>query len=324
MEGQGRMIDWKVPPRDASETRKIGWMQEAIQTGTNWLRAQRAYQDYDLGIDIIADLSSEKVIPGRSDISSGELKRNIREHISTLADLRPLWGYKTENRDLYDQMGVLNKLLLGWYMTTFADRGIRRALQWAGAMGKGYSSPIYMPDDWTIGRGDIHLLDYGPRDVLIIQPTRDNNLQRAYAVLIRNEVPIALAHSMYPHLQHLIKPDREAPSMMRRGVEKVQRFLSPVLNILGSTAGGKENTPAIFPTVDIWHAYINDDAINETDSPIYMGTPDTSWHYKVEPYKGKIRSGFDKDGHETFREAERADARIYPFRRLMVQTSTVV
>src|SRR5581483_5647946 len=95
-------VDWKVPPKEAAQSTKLGWVSEAIQQGTNYLRAQRAYTDYDLAIDIIAGTEKERLASYRSDVQTGRLKRNLREHIATLSDLRPFWGYNTENRDLYD------------------------------------------------------------------------------------------------------------------------------------------------------------------------------------------------------------------------------
>lgn len=315
--------DWKVPAREASEGTKLGWVSEAIQQGTNYLRAQRAYADYDIAIDLIAGMERDRLASYRSDVQLGCMKRNLREHIATLSDLRPFWGYKTENRDLYNQAGVLNKLLMGWFFETMADRGIRRGVQWAKAMGTGWISPVYRPDDWTVGKGDIYLQDYGPKDVLIIQPTKDNNHQRAYAVGIRNEVPISVAHSMWPDYAHKIKPDREAPSMLQRGVEKVQRFLSPVLNVVGMGGNsGKDNMPAVFPMVDIWHWYVQDDTLNIGLNDVWMGEPNTSWHYKVPFYNSDIPDGYNKDGTQLYRKARREDCRMYPFRRLMIATAS--
>ena len=51
-------------------------------------------------------------------------------------------------------------LLIGWYQSTFADRGIRKGLQYAGGLGTGYVGPVWEPDFWTRGRGDIVLRAY--------------------------------------------------------------------------------------------------------------------------------------------------------------------
>lgn len=311
--------EWKVPQDNSPEDSILGWIQEAIQEGSRFLEMQRAYEDFDVAIDSIAGRDMVEMPSYRSKVRANRTKRQIREVVSTLSDLRPLWGYKTDNRDLYKQTGVLNNLLLGWYLNTFADRKIRTAIQYASVLGTAYARPIWQKDLWIAGRGDIDLQCYGPRDVLFVQLPKDKNLQRAYAVLIRNEVPIAIAHAMHPDFQDKIVPDRNAPSSMKRGMKRVMKFASPVLNLLGRK---KEDPEQVFPTVDIWHCYILDQTINMSGSTMPMGTPGTSWYYEVPSYNSDIPDRKNSAGQMTYRKATHEDSMLYPNRRLIMATRT--
>src|SRR5207302_780161 len=93
---------------------------------------------------------------------------------------------------------ILNKMLMAWYLNTFADRSIRKALQYAAVTTAGYVSPVWKNDFWIAGKGDIKLNVYGPRSVRPYQIGSDHDLQAAYAVDILDEVPYAKAVATYP------------------------------------------------------------------------------------------------------------------------------
>jgi hypothetical protein len=234
-----------------------------------------------------------------------------------MSNLRPLWNYATDNRDLDEQAELLNKLLLNWYQTTFADRQIKKALQYAAVFGTGYLGPDWKSDYWTRGRGDIVLKAYSPEDVFSCQLPRDHDLQRAYAITFREEVPINLARSMFPTQAHKITPDRQSPSGMRKGMSKLGSFLSPVLNRFAADQKTRKAVDSVFPTVDIYQTYILDNTINEGPNPIVMGEPGTYWSYIVPPLNSDIPDGSNLDGSTKYRKATADDAMLYPFRRLV-------
>ena len=73
-------------------------------------------------------------------------KRQIRELVSVLADLRPTASNKTDNRDYYDQADILNKLDRWSWWQTFMDRRFRAGFQASALTGTSYISQVYDPD----------------------------------------------------------------------------------------------------------------------------------------------------------------------------------
>lgn len=313
--------NWRVPAAlQADEKTKLAWINRAIAQGESFINSQRAAEDFEKAIDIIGGRTSKR--PERlSQLHLNRIKRQIREVVGTLSNLRPMWGYKSDNA-LYDRhVEILNKLILGWWHSQFVDRAIRESLQYAAVLGTGYLSIAWERDLWNAGRGDIALKSHGPRDILPVQLGPDNDIQRAYAVIIRTEVPLAQAHAMYPRYAYRIVEDRESPSWFQRAKETVSRFASPVLNL--STA--QSVNPDAAPTVDIFNIYIIDSSINDTGADIHMGEPATGWDYEV-PFLGKkVPTGLTGiDGLPIMHTTTPEEAMLYPRRRLITCTRTCV
>lgn len=307
---------YTVPPMDQKESQKLGWFKEQAESAETFLKSQRCWPDIDASIEILMGTLNTKIPLKQSKVFANVLKRDVRETVATLANMRPLWGFKTDNDEYQHQQTVLNKMLMAWYMRPKSYSSIRKVLQHAGGSGTGYMSPTWKKETIISGKGDIALDDYGARDVLPFGIGKDNDLQRAYVVTIRIETPAHEAMAMFPTMIDKLIPDRGAPTWMKRGVRRVQRFLSPVLNQFGPGAE-RDQDESPFPTVDIFHSYILDLSVNMTGRELTMGTPGTSWEYKVPDYKQKIETGtYDKAGNPLFREATYEDARMFPLRRL--------
>lgn len=316
---------WDKDGHDSQAQRdlKLGWLKEAISEGNNFLKCQRAYPDIDRAHDLLFGPFEERVPQALSQINVNRLKRQIKEQVAVLSNLRPIWNYKTDNRQAEAQCVVLNKLLAAWFQGTFADRSLREALQYAAVEGIGYASPVWERDFWGTGRGDIELLTYGAKDVLPVQMPKKHDLQRCYAVPIRTEYPIAMAHAAWPEFADKIVPDRSQPGWFRRGLKKVERFLSPALNVTDQDRGDEE---ASGPVVDIYNVYILDRTVNKTGQVIPMGKPGTNWAYTV-PYVGMdIPTGLIDPGTNQmlYRKANWQDALLYPGRRLLVATNKLI
>ncbi len=276
--------DYRVPAFTANPDRKLSWFKEAKQDGLNFLSTQRSSVDIERTIDVLAGMDDKPIPDSLSSLYVNFTKRQAREMVATLSNLRPIWGYSTKNEEFDQQAFVLNHLFLHWYNSTFADRSIREALQWA-LTSCGYISPIWQPQFWPDGYGDIALKTYGPKSVIPVQLPADGDLQQAYAIIIHIEVPISQAHRMWPHFQDLIKPDRHASgTYSKRFRSNLPRFLSPVFNAVWKE---KDEQPISGPIVDIYNTYIMDQSLNNSLKPIQMGQPGTSWHYQVEP-NGKL------------------------------------
>lgn len=311
---------YRYPPQGTNPTDLLGRLNEGRTQGETFIQSQRGYEDMDGAIDIIAGNQGPRRPASLSRISPNVLKRNVREIVASLSNIRPMWNFKNDNRKFDSHTAILNKLLHYWYLHTFADRAIRKALQYAAVQSRGYVMPVWTKDFWCFGRGDIELKVLGPRDVIPEQIGPNNDLQKAYAVHVKVETPLNLAHATFPAFQDLIVPDRSGPSNLRRGGGRLQRFISPVLDV-ASRLRGKEADNRAIPSVDIYYSYILDTTVNFTGAEVMMGEPGTSWAYKV-PYVGqKLPTGInDEQGRPTFREALPEDCMMYPKRRLVIWT----
>lgn len=305
--------EYVFPLEYATEDHKVGWLRESVKQGETFIRNSPSYADFEQAKNIIAGTQQNKIPQSLSHISVNLQKRIIRDIVATMSNLRPLWGYSTDNRELDSQSEVLNKLLLAWYQSTFADRKIKEALQYAAAMGTGWIGPDWKKDFWTRGRGDVTLNVYSPENVLPFQLPADHDIQRAYAVSLREEVPINLARAMFPTMAGKLIADRNAPSGLKKGIGKMASFLSPVLNRFAADQKSRKSIDSIFPVVDIYQTYILDLSINEGPDARWMGEPGSYWNYKVPVYGSEITD--PTTGRS--RRASVDDATLYPFRRLV-------
>lgn len=317
-------LDWQAPRAFTStgdrtaEDRILGWCKEAAEQGENFLKAQRSYGDIDKALDLIAGLDSDRRPKSLSKVRVAKVKRGIREIVATESNIRPLWGYHSDNKNLENHAEVLNKILRAWHYNTFFDLALSDVQKWAAVACRGYISPVWEKDLWTKGRGDIATKVYGPKDVLPVQIGRDHNLQRAYCVTGRVETPIAQAFAQFPTFAHLLKPSRAKASWLRRGMQAMEKYLSPALNVAGKIQR-KEAEAGSFPTIDINYSYIIDGSINTSGHKIPMGKPGTSWYYEVPSINDDIPTGIrDVHGNELVRKATEEDAMLYPFRRLII------
>jgi hypothetical protein len=297
-------------------------VREAIQEGEQFLKTQRAFMDMDRALDVIAGTSTSDGRTARSlsGVRVNRAKRNVREIVASLSNLRPLWGYKNDNRDYDSHAVVLNKLLNSWWLNTFADRRIRQALQYAMVMGTGYISPVWRRDFWNAGRGDIYLNVYGPRDVLFVQLPPSHDIQGAYAVIIRVRTPIHMACAMWPTLADKFAPTYVASGALRRGMGRVTGFVTPILRRLGGGQQRREEDDSPFPMLDIFYAYIMDPSINLGPDDIQVGDPDTNFGYLVPPFE-KLIDTTQRDpasGQFLKRKVTREEAMLYPARRLLI------
>lgn len=317
----GGSSTYEFPRREADEKAKLAWLQQGCREAETYLTGQRAYADIDRAIDVLNGSDDpERNKDSLSRVKVNRLKRQIREAVATLSNLRPLWGYKSDNPQFEHQTEILNNLVLSWWHNSFADRAIREALQYAAVQGTGYLSPVWEKDFWFAGRGDVALHAYGPKAVLPIQIGRDHDLQKAYAVIIRTEVPINLARKMYPLQRDKISPDRGAPLEMKKGQRKVSRYVSPALMYAGGKDKEAEESP--FPMCDIYNMYVMDTSYNDSGMDVLMGEPGSNWSYIV-PFVGKkIDTGMiGGDGQPIMHTISAEEAMLYPRRRLVVATN---
>lgn len=319
------VMEWQVPPAAVPEDRIIGWANEAVEQGQAWLKSQRGHTDFRKALDTIAgrDTSGRPPADYRSHLNTNRLKRNVREVVGTLAKLRPMWGYHSDNKAYKPQAQMFNLTSKAWYLESFADRAIRQALQYAAATCRGWVHPVYRRDMYGTGHGDIRLLTYGSPSVLPVQLPADGDWQSAYAVTILDEIPVAMAHGMFPAFQHRIRPSASRYWYMNDSVRKAA--LGNILQrIFGQSTRSAASEVLADHLVPMRKTYVIDLSVNTTREPIPMGEPGSSWAYTV-PFVGQdLLVGHDpRSGSPLYRKATEDDARLYPGRRLLISTDQV-
>ncbi len=322
--------DWRVPlylnpdGTHASEANLLGNLKEARQQGVSYLKGQRSWDDIDRAFEALADDQDDPRRPSLSNVRYNISKRCIREVVAALSNLRVVPDYGTENPKYEYQAQLFNKRFSHWWYTTLADRGIRSCLQWAAVAGKGYGELTYERPQIIAGPGEIKLKAVGPRAVFPVQIGQDHDIQRAYSVTIKKEVPIFQAWAMYPGYADKLIPDRHSDSYLRRGVKRISKWLSPILNMPGQP--NKEDDEQSFPAIDIYYTYVLDLTLNETGHDLLMGDPGTRWAYTVPSLGSDLPTGIisKQTGSEMVRKAEAQDAMIFPLRRLITWTENCI
>lgn len=303
---------WQVPPAAVKDTDILGWVDEGVEEGLSWLKMQRTHTDYNKAFNIFSGRTDPTNIPTyRSQLVTARLKRNTREVIGACANIRPIWGYSSDNPAFSNQALMMNKTVQAIYLEIFADRAIKRALQWSGATGTGWIRPVYRRSNYGHGKGNLALYTYGAPSVLPVQLPSDNNWQEAYAINILDELPVAMAHGMFPKFQEQLRPTSSkywySPEI--RSAAKGNMFKR-----IFSNWGRGQGSPLSDLYIPIRYTYVNDLTINNTGNMIPMGQPGSSWYYEVPSYGSTLPDG---------RVADENKARLYPYRRLIISSENV-
>ena len=315
-----------MPPFEAEDSTKLGFLRRCVAQGISWQQENCPSTDMQRAMDILSGKSGARVSTKWSKFTTGDLKRGILEIVETLSDIRPYWGYSTDNKAFKRQSDMMSKVAKAIYLEGFIDRTIKDALQYAAVSGAGFIYPFYSRSMYGAGDGEFVFMALGQPDVLPIQLGRDKNYQKAYIVTLVIPMGVAEAHSRFPDYQQHLKPFAN------------KRY--------GRTKGGNEERSydlnrwrmhkldgKLEQYVDIYYTYVLDVRVNrgevdEKGKPILdeegnpqgkeleMGEPGTSWYYTV-PYLGQKITRFE-GGKMVQREATEDDCRVYPQRRLLI------
>lgn len=332
MAGEVKLQSWQVPPHAAKEDTKLGWINEQCEEGQSWMRSQRGYGDWRKAFDILSGRAELANIPAyRSQLTTGRLKRNVKEIIGACANIRPIWAYNSDNPAFRPQATMMNKVVRAIYLENFLDLGIKQTMQWSATTCTGWLRPVYRRNMYGHGHGNIQFFSYGQASVLPTQLPSNNDWQEAYAVTLLDEIPIAMAHGMFPDFQEQLLPTRSRfwYSADVRKASKGNMF-QRIFN--GWKRQSNEMLSDLY--VPVRYTYIIDLTVNKTGAPIKMGewtvdhngkpVPAVSWAYEVPSLGTEIPVGRSKDGNLIFRKANANDAKLYPSRRLIISSEKVV
>lgn len=317
---------YEIPAFGTAADRLLGWCLEAEQEGTAWLNAQRPTTEWAGAMSILSSPESGEVLAGLSNTGYNKTKRIARELVASLAQFKHEGEYKvTWNETLYDQAHTLTNLDRNLYRVTDINQRYREGIQYAVATGTAYFLQTWDKHFHSPFRGDIRLSAISPDCVSFVQLPKDHNIQRSYAVIIREELPINLAKAIYGETNRAfaegLTPDRQSPGWLAKGLQKVQQFLSPALRVAGRT---QQNQQGSFPTVDIFHMYTLDRATNDGPLPVQMGTIGTNWSYTVPALGDPIPSGVinPATGQPFTTPATEEHCRMFPLRRYTIFSRT--
>ena len=323
MSDRPKIKEWQCPPQVSDEIRRLNWLKEQMEEGQAWLRSQRGYGDWKKAMDTLAGRPDAQLISTyRSQLTTGRLKRNTKEVIGACANIRPIWAYSSDNPAFGPQKNMMNKTTRAIYLEQFLDLGIKQTLQWSAATCTGWLRPCYRRDMAGTGKGNLTFLSYGAPSVLPAQLPSNNNWQEAYAVTLLDELPVYMAHGMFPDYQEQLKPTK---SMFWYSSDIRKAAKGNLFQRMWSSWGrgaGKHLSDLYVPVA---YTYVIDLAINTTGNMIPMGQYGTSWYYEVPSVGEHIKTGIDrKTGQITYREATENDARLYPYRRLIISSDEVI
>lgn len=305
--------EWQVPRYDATEDKKLGWLNEAAEEGNRWNLSQRGAADWSKSLDILAGRgTATEALDYRSQMTSNRLKTNIRVAIGGLAAIRPWGGYQGRG-EVEKYALVMNQATRALYLANFWDQSIKECLQWAAATNTGWARPLYRRNMAGRGHGNVEIDTFGTPSVLPIQMPANGDYQRAYAVTLMDEKPIWEAHGMFPLFQDRLKPTNSrywyASEIRAAAVANAGRreFWNPFKR--KKQDGDREHL------IPIRYTTINDLAINTTGKLIPMGEHGSPWAYDVRSEGMLMKNGM---------KATINEARMYPFRRLIISSQDCV
>lgn len=320
---------YQIPQFGGPADRLHAWLLDAVAEGDAWLSSQRPSVEWKSVMDMLGpDFAGPSAAGDLSNTGYNKGRRIARELVASLSNFRHAGEFKpTEDdaQELFDRAHLLSGLDQHWERTTFANERIREALQFAVAKGTGYLYEDWDRSFWGPGKGDIRVQVIDPSDVTFVQLPKNHDIQQAYVVLIRFELPLNLAKRLYasnPGFAAGLKADRDSPNWLSKGLARVQQFLSPALR----TAGTNRRAEGSFPTVDVWHAYTLDGSVNDRPAPITMGAYGTNWSYTVPAIGDPVSQGIRNPatGSDWTLPATPDDCLLFPLRRLTIFARTGV
>lgn len=300
----------------------LAWSSSAVQDGKSFLRMQPAYNFIQQGLDMVNGVWKSSSVQSLSNVTMELTVRNLKELVAAQTNIRIIPAFKTEVPEFEDQRDMMNKCFMSWQQMTFADRKIRKAWQYACATGTGYLGMRWDRNYHYKGKGDIVMDAYGPLDVLPLGIPRNHDLQRAYCLTVKVEMPYHEVLRLHPFYASQIQPSKENSKGRGTVISQAVKYASAALKRFGP-GSTQETEPAPWETVTVYYHYIDDDSVNNTGKDIYMGKTGTNWAYVV-PYVGKEIPIGRKDDRIITRTAIDEDCLLYPNKRLMTATENLI
>jgi len=321
---------WQIPKYGSPLAEVRTWCKQQVDDGIAYQEQEPGFEQLKESIRILSGYPDEALATKQRDLRysklrTNRLKRNLREMVNSLSEIRYIPGYHSNNPEVSGQAEVLNKRAQFWYFDQFVDLKIKKGVQWMAISPRGWLEIAYRRMPGERGRADIDIIAHSFADVVFTGMPESGDFQEAYTGTIIKDLPPYLAHSLWPDHQHMLIPDRETPTGFFEKVrEKAKEIVSEVFTTSPEKATAKN------PTVRLYYQFILDLSINRSGKTMKMGyekkkKPDgtteetkTPWSYEVPSLGTPILSGYDSGGVPVYKMATAEDARIFPGRRLVV------
>jgi hypothetical protein len=284
----------------------MAWIEEQISEGEGWLSGQSSYRNLPRNMSTFDAIFKDC---SKSNLVTNELKYDMRKFVETLSDMREIGTYGSDAPQYKNYVEMANRLLRHVYLEAQFPIQLRKALQYAAVMGRGYLWPKVKTRNYGYGEREFVFEPLGILDVVPVQVPDTNNVRDAYANTIYVYMPIAEAHGRFPLWQADLKPVDYMTFRSRlsaRRADFAERFR------YGDTT---RNFGQLY--VEIRYTFIRDIALNTYGSELPMGEPGTSWFYTVPTVGQDIAAGI-RNNQPFIRQAQPEDALIYPYLRLII------
>ncbi len=264
------------------------WLQEAIQEGDLTNESDPNYEHIGSGMAY----SSGDQLPPQDNATLPQYLQQVqidmctkamRAHVSSLTDLKPVAGWRSENPKYQFHAHLLNRLIVTWWISQMADTQLADAVKYSWATGTGDAELAWDP---TLPGGGNHvLIARDCRDTLPIRPGRHRNPQQWKGLVLRDVWTVSAMRDKYPLYASQIHEANGGVLATIRGwffsnKPKLQSPADPFASAFGQPR--KSGPPRPGECV-LYRAFIDDRTRNSTGRPIVMGDPGTNWAYTAMP-----------------------------------------
>lgn len=310
---------YTAPMANSDPAVKLGWLRSAVTESQAALEQVPGFDQIARNTNLIRpDGDPSTPFNTRPSIRSG--KSAISDVVSMLTSLKFLPNYVNQNTKYEAQADILNKCAWAWYNGTYASQVLQLAVQYSAVQYIGWLITEWNPNFHAPGIGDVQLTAGGPTDVLLLFPDQTYDEQKAYGVIIVKEMPLVEAWATWPDFKDKLSPTSENASWWAKAYSAVR---SGVYSFFQTSE--QDSFPKSFPTVTVYDMYLRDMTRNTSGRTVEMGLPGSNWCYQVPSLGTEMPTGvFDSAGNEKTKRADEIDSLLYPFRRQITFTDTVI
>lgn len=338
-ESQSKEKSWQVPDYLTATPKQVTiWAYDQVADGRERFEASPGYSQLEEAVRLLSGEPDSRLAAKQKDgkysrLYTARLKRNLREQIGALSDIRFVPGYRSDNKQFSKQETTLNNYASFWYVDQFVDIAIKKGVQWMGITPCAWLEIGYHQVPGRRDKQEITVNPLSAFDVVMTGVPESGDHQGAYTVTIIKDTPVYLAHSLFPTLQHLLRPDRETPvSWFEKMRDKTRAIISDMFSVPANSPSTAKS-----PTVRLFYQYVLDLSINNSGKEVKMGYVkkwrkvteagqlvdreqeiETPWAYKVPSLGQMIPAGYDTNGQAVYRVAQEEDCRLFPGRRLII------